>query len=225
MSMFHRVILIASFCVLWTGCDLFDSGSSRELIPKPDRLNPQNDLFSQESLRSFVWKEGWKNGSRDTTLTPRTFKIQNNGAIPANGDSIRSVVFQAVDGYSLPGNLATNLGLNPTKLSFDTVTLSDPGPALTYPDSPYVGWRTELTSGDLRFVRELKGTATVPWGSAYNVETWMFADTSYWNGTVTATYTYYLGRYGLVKMRLEQPGFNSDNDTTTKILWRELTAQ
>ena len=211
-----KLILIAalSCAVLW-GCDFLFWSNSTPFISKPAQLNPDSDAFASSSLRSYIYSEGWKAGSKDTTVLPRTFRAQKTGT---------SVHFSATDGYALPASVVTHLGFNPSTLSYDTTNIPEPGPALGFPTIPQFGWRVELTNGDLHFVRAYIGLDTLN-QSGSNVECWAFAETTYWNGAAVAMGKYSMGRNGLVDLYEQRPGFNSGNDTTTVLLWREVKAQ
>jgi hypothetical protein len=208
-------------CLLLWGCDFF---STRNFEPHPAQLNPDTDVFSNGSQRAFLWKEGWTVGARDTAMLPRTLRITNLGDTTINGIPLHRVRFSADDGAALPASLVSSLGFNPSKLLLDSATIPDPGPALGFPLTPQIGWRSEITSGDLQIVRELTGFDTLDRPEGL-VETWAFTDTYYWLGSSMAVTRYSMGRGGLLHLTAQRTGFNANGDSVTGILWREVTAQ
>ncbi len=183
--------------------------------------------FVKGSQITYVWKEGWSTlGKQDTAFLPRSIQITNLGDTQLIADTVLRLRLRitATDGYPLPGSVATHLGFNPARLLLDSAAVPDPGPALDFPLTPQIGWRDTLTSGELHFVRELTGLDTISWHGS-RLENWVFSDTTYWNGTVMETALYSMSRNGLLQLSEQRPGFNADGDTTTRVLWLQVTAQ
>src|SRR4051812_36392110 len=101
--------ILATIAALFLGSCIF---SSRSFEPRPSRLNPESDAFADASLRTYAWKEGWTAGKRDTSLLPRSIRVQDQGYVLLHGDSLRRVTFTALDGGALPVSIATHLGFN-----------------------------------------------------------------------------------------------------------------
>ncbi len=219
-----KLLLISCMtCLLLSGCDWWWSEPT-PFIPYPAQLNPENDAFASALTRNYTFKEGWKVGSKDTTVMSRTFRAQKTKDTVLNGASFLKATFSATDGNALPGFVVTHLGFNPSKLLLDSAVIPDPGPALGFPVTPVAGWRSEQTNGDLRFVRTLTGFDTLsrPEGS---VEAWAFAESTYWDGTAIATAKYSVGRNGLLRLYAQRLNFTPGNSNTASILWSEVTAQ
>ena len=190
-------------------------------ISRPAQLNPL-DAFAKGSQRTYLWKEGWTAGKKDSAALTRVIRITNKGDTLVHDTVLRRINFIAADGLGpLPVSVVAGLGFNPDQLWLDTTAIPEPGPALGFPTLPEIGWRSETTSGDLHFVRVLKGLDTLR-RSEGNVECWAFAESTYWNGSSVATSVYSLGRTGMLRLHTERTGFNPGGDTVSGISWREV---
>jgi hypothetical protein len=219
--MILRILTVAALCCCLWNCGLLTEPTP--LITAPAQLNPDS-VFAKGEHLTYTWTEGWTLGKQDTSFTPRNFQVLNQGDTVIAGDTLLQLRFTALDGYPFPGSVITHLGFNPSKTRFDTNAIPDPGPELGFPTYPKIGWRDTLTSGDFHFVRELKGLDTISWHGAH-LQSWAFTDTTYWNGTAVATALYSVGRSGLLQLSLQRPNFNAHGDTTTKVLWLQVTQQ
>ena len=212
------LILALVGCLGISGC-LFDSGTTVD-IPKPAALNPEHDLFSVGSPRLFSVNEGIIRAGKDTTFEVRTLTLSSLGDTLIGGLTKNRVAFAT---SPAPAAALTLLGLNATRISFDTVAIPDPGPGLRFPDSPYVGWSLDTTVGALRYKRALTAVQTVR-AAGQNQRCWVFSDSTYWNGAGVSKGTYWMGATGLVKHRLEWKPY-APSTLTGGTFWREVRAE
>jgi hypothetical protein len=91
---------------------------------------------------------------------------------------------------------------------------------LPLPAYPQPGWRAETIVGDLRFAREFRGVDTLDRPEGL-VETYAFAESTYWNETPVATGRYWFGKKGLIRHTAEWPGFGASAQGS--VLRREIS--
>jgi len=209
---------VFAVCVGLGGCDLF---SVRPFEARPERLRPERDAFSDTSTRDFLWVEYLDGPAPDSPMVLRSLSLR----VLDRGDTLlstglrRHLEFQTADGSPLPVSVVTILGFDPLRLSPDP-TVADAGPSLPFPEFPQPGWRSENISGDLRFVREFRGMDTLDRLEGL-VETYVFAESTYWDNKSMATGQYWFGKRGLLRQTSQWPDFGSEN--APLILHRDVT--
>lgn len=209
---------VIAVCVCLGGCDLF---SVRPFEVKPNRLRPERDAFSDTTTREFQWIEFLDGPAPDSpmVLCSLSLRVSDRGDTLLSSGVFRHLEFQTSDGTPLPVSVVTSLGFDPMRISLDS-SVSDPGPSLPFPEFPQPGWRMEIISGDLRFVRSLRGYDTLDRKEGF-VEAYVFAESTFWDGGSVASAQYWLGSRGLLRQTAQWPDFGTEN--VPRILRREIT--
>jgi hypothetical protein len=176
-------------------CDLPYSPEAVD-VPRPVALNPEKDIFSTNHFRIYRISEG-------ITL-------------------IGGNLLTRVELETAPAAALALLGLNPTRLFFDTLAVPDPGPALRFPDTPHVGWSLDTTLGEMRHVRRFTKVENVE-AAGKNQQCWVFADSTYLGGVPVSGSTYWMGATGLVRHRQEWKSY-APSGITGGMFWREIKA-
>ncbi len=210
---FGKPALAACAVCLWS-CDIF---SALDFEPRPGRLRPDTDAFSDGSQRTFTWAEGVDSLWPDSPSVSRRVTVQDLGDTVLVGQTLRRLSFTADDGGPLPAAVVSSLAFDPARMFPDTA-IPDPGPTLGFPEFPQIGWRREIVAGDLRLVRELQGVDTLDRPEGL-VEAWVFADSAYWDQQAVASASLWLGRRGLLRLHAVWADAGSGS------WWREITAR
>jgi len=209
---------VFAVCVCLGGCDLF---SVRPFESKPIRLRPERDAFSDTTKRDFQWVEYLDGPAPDSPMVLRSLSLRvlDRGDTLVTTGLYRRLDFQTADGTPLPVSVVTSLGFDPQRLLLDS-SVTDAGPSLPFPEFPQPGWRMETISGDLRFVRVLRGFDTLDRPEGF-VETYVFAESTYWDNKAVASGLYWFGNRGLLRQTSQWPDFGSEN--APRILHREIS--
>ncbi len=212
-------VLVVAGCLCLTGCNIFGSGAPEADVDRPVTLHPETDMFSNGNLRSYQISEGIMRVGKDTSFTNRFLEISRLGDTVLGGATIPRV---EIGTSPAPAAALALLGLNPTRVFFDSINIPDPGPALRFPDTPHVGWSLDTTVGDLRHVRRLTGARDVK-AAGQRHDCWVFQDSTYWGSTAVSTGTYWVGAKGVVLHRQEWAAY-APSGITGGVFWRETRA-
>jgi hypothetical protein len=165
-------------------------------------LSPEADAFLRADTRTYTWVEALRrSGKSDTVFSLTTFEVTRTGDTVLGGSQRPFLDVSENFTTIAPTALFTRLGFRSHAIHFDTALVPDPGPAFRFPDTPSATWRLDTTVGDTRFVRLLKGTAVLS-QSGQRIETWAFAESTWWNQgspVLISTGTTWMGSSGLVR--------------------------
>lgn len=209
------------FALFW-GCDLF---STRYFEPKPATLHPEDDAFASQDKKVFLWKEGVRKTPTDSlqTLGFWTLEVHDSGKIGVGPQAKRKLGFISREPIALPVGVVSGLGFQISRLIWDSAAIADPGPDLTFPEHPVLGWKIQKNVGLFHIDRELLRVDTLDQPEGL-MEAWVFAEWTYWGSQVVASSTYWIGNRGLIKMHAKWPHFPDPFGPGYTELWRETTA-
>ncbi len=200
------------------GCDLF---AVRDFEPRPEVLAPAQDAFAVGATRTYLWTEGMGAAPNDSVSVSRQITVTHTGDSTRGGEELPRLVFATDDGAPAPAGILSTLGFNASQSIWDTASLADPGADADLPASPQIGWRRDTAVGDLSFVNQLQGIDTLSRSEGL-VETWKFAESTYYAGhAVAVTYSWF-GRSGLVQAVGQWTQFPAGGQPAR--WWRKVTA-